>query len=923
MRTSAQIKAEIQNQFGFFPSFFAPAESTVEVLERLWQETVTAYLQNPLPSLFKEQLFAYLSRYCSVPYCVVFHACSLYQLGMTAQEILDLLSSQPLEKLESRDAIAQPIALTQWTTTPSPAEQQIWQEAIHLFLNWHGSDGIPLKLRQRLDLSSYTHLISFLGYIKFCHLWVESHPELGNWTNFPQRHLKALLREEPRLAYLFQHPLKAVPPEIQICQLFGVPACKLPSVEQQLRTTQLELQAEIAERQRAEAAVRLLQAIAQAVNAAPDLNTALQTVLSRTCEAMGWDYGECWMEQSVNQQRLELASAWYSNSPHLQPFRAATEALRLTNKIGLPGRVWDSGQPEWIPDIQQSATSLFLRQAAAQAAGLKAALGLPIIAEDRVIGVFTFFKQDSERLDHRSIDLMIVMANQLGLAIASKQANDALRESQERLSAIFNQAAVGIAQVGLDGTWLMVNQKLCEIVGYSAAELSKMSFQALTYQDDLEVNLSRYRQILTGQISNYSLEKRYLRREGGLVWVNVTVSLVRDLAGKPKYLVTIIEDISDRKQAEIALQDSEERWRQILDNMPILFDAFDEQGHLVVWNQECERVTGYRKAEILQNPQALELLYPNPSYLEQMISEWKQRGNNYRNWEWQLVAKDGTLKTIAWSSWELQSPLPGWSKWGFGVDLTEREQVTQQIRELNEQLEARVQERTAQLEVANQELEALCYSVSHDLRSPLRGINGFSQALLERYHQQLDERAQHYLQRIRANSQRLGELIDELLELSRVSRSDLHLTTVDLSAIAWDIARELSSREPERQVKWLITARLEVKGDRRLLRVLLENLLENAWKYTSRRDRALIELGILADTRLTWFVRDNGAGFDMAYAHQLFQPFQRLHSDREFPGTGIGLATVWRIVQLHRGQIWAEAAPDQGATFYIGLGRGD
>ncbi|MBI2088431.1 MAG: response regulator [Deltaproteobacteria bacterium] len=229
-------------------------------------------------------------------------------------------------------------------------------------------------------------------------------------------------------------------------------------------------------------------------------------------------------------------------------------------------------------------------------------------------------------------------------------------------------------------------------------------------------------------------------------------------------------------------------------------------------------------------------------------------------------------------------------------------------------------ERSAALEAANKELEAFSYSVSHDLRAPLRSIDGFSQALLEDYVEQLDEQGKDYLTRIRTASQRMGHLIDDLLNLSRVTRAEMRPEPVNLSEMAKSLAAELKQREPQRQVAFQIQDGLEVKGDPRLLRVVLENLFSNAWKFTSRHPRARIEFGAAQHNgKPTYFVRDDGAGFDMAYKAKLFGAFQRLHKATEFDGTGVGLATVQRIIRRHGGEIWAEAEVEKGATFYFTL----
>jgi light-regulated signal transduction histidine kinase (bacteriophytochrome) len=240
---------------------------------------------------------------------------------------------------------------------------------------------------------------------------------------------------------------------------------------------------------------------------------------------------------------------------------------------------------------------------------------------------------------------------------------------------------------------------------------------------------------------------------------------------------------------------------------------------------------------------------------------------------------------------------------------------------LNAELEERVVERTAQLQYTNSELEAFCHTVSHDLRAPLRSIDGFSQALLEDFPRDVPEDAQRYLARIRAATQRMGQLIEDLLNLSRVSRVELERRDVDVSEIARQVVNDLQQREPERKVDMLIWEGMRATVDSRLLRAALENLIGNAWKFTSKAASPRIEIGRVPDgERVTFFVRDNGAGFDMAYSNKLFGAFQRLHSGNDYAGTGIGLATVQRIVHRHGGRVWAEAQPGKGATFFFTVG---
>jgi light-regulated signal transduction histidine kinase (bacteriophytochrome) len=249
-------------------------------------------------------------------------------------------------------------------------------------------------------------------------------------------------------------------------------------------------------------------------------------------------------------------------------------------------------------------------------------------------------------------------------------------------------------------------------------------------------------------------------------------------------------------------------------------------------------------------------------------------------------------------------------------DVTQRKRMEEDVQKLNEDLK----QRAAQLEAANKELEAFSYSVSHDLRAPLRSIDGFSHVVLEDYGDQLPAEARGYLERVRAAAQRMAVLIDDLLNLSRVTRTAVQPKFINLSKMAEEIVHGLREAQPDREVDFSLTPDLMVEADPHLMHIVLENLLSNAWKFTSKQEQPAIEFGQKDHVKeRTFYVRDNGVGFDMAYADKLFGVFQRLHSVSEFPGTGVGLATVQRIISIHGGRIWADSAEGKGTTFYFTL----
>ena len=389
------------------------------------------------------------------------------------------------------------------------------------------------------------------------------------------------------------------------------------------------------------------------------------------------------------------------------------------------------------------------------------------------------------------------------------------------------------------------------------------------------------------------------------------------------YVNIYANDITERKRAEDALKEKAEDLRRLTTVVSDSNDAVimhDLDGKILAWNRGAKESYGYTEAEALGKNVREIVAEPDREAALTLIQKIKQ-GEIVKSFELRRLAKDGRVLDVWLTTTLLRDEI------GSPVaiatterDITERKLAEKEISELNAGLERRVIERTTQLEAANKELEAFSYSVSHDLRAPLRSIDGFSQILLEDYTDKLDAAGRDALKRVRAAAQRMAQLIDDMLKLSRVTRGEVLLETVGLSAIAHAVLDELQRTQPERQVDCVIAEGIVAKGDTQLLRAVLENLLGNAWKFTGKQGYARIEFGkTQCEGEITYFVRDNGAGFDMAFVNKLFGAFQRLHPIEEFPGTGIGLATVQRIIHRHGGRVWAEGALAQGATFYFTL----
>ena len=746
-----------------------------------------------------------------------------------------------------------------------------------------------------------------------------------------------------------------------------------------------------------------------------------------------------------------------------------------------------------------------------------------------------------------------------------------LNAGETEFTSAFENAAIGMAVVAPDSRRLRVNKAFCRMLGYSQAEMLSRDVRQITHPDDVQEDMRQRERCLAGEKETYQHEKRYLHRDGHIVWGDLTCTLVRDANGRPLHFISQVQDITERKRAEQALRESEERFRSLTmlssdwyweQDENFRFTSFSGTEQAGPWLPEQTLAIGYRRWDLhglfplsgtweehravleahhpfydfqymravpgdaprylstsgepvfdaggrfrgyrgtarditqsklaeqrLRDTQALlhmaaqvgrlgawayEVGQPRVTWseevcaihevrqgfaptLEQAVSfyapeyqptmrtifsaclkdgspfdveaqittakgrriwvraigeaQWDERGRVVRlqgacqditegkraaedarmvaeqltttlesltdafftvdrNWRFTYVNAEAErslrrsrAELLGLEMWKafpdlrqsifvdnylramnenvavqfeaFYAPFGVWvqikaypSKQGLAIyakDVTERIAAQQEILRLNAELEERVKQRTAQLQAANKELEAFSYSIAHDLRAPLSSIDGFSLMLEQTAGKDLAERARHYLSRIRVGVKQMGELTDGLLSLTNLSRASLRSEVVDLAVLARTALASCRERSPEREADIVVAPTLPVSGDSRLLAQVIGNLVGNAWKFTGRRERALIEVSSLQgdDGRPVYFVRDNGAGFDMAYASKMFEAFQRMHSPADFEGTGIGLAIVHKIIARHGGRIWAESAPQQGATFYFTLGPGN
>ena len=500
-----------------------------------------------------------------------------------------------------------------------------------------------------------------------------------------------------------------------------------------------------------------------------------------------------------------------------------------------------------------------------------------------------------------------------------KHAEAALAASERRFRRLTDAGIIGVLTTDTRGHIREANATFLEMLGYTAEDVAagKLSWETLTPPEYRHLGERAVTQLRDTGVAP-AWEKEYLHKDGSRIAALVGVAMLDDAAEE---CVAFVLDLTERKRAQEALRqlhathEADAKVHALLEAAPDAMVIVNERGRIVFVNAETEKMFGHARGDLLGH--SVDLLVPertrtvHAQHRTAYFASATERGAMGAGRPLVGLRSDGTEFPV-----EIRlSPIrmsDGMLVTGAIRDVTERKRTERALRQAKDDAEA-----------ANAELEAFSYSVAHDLRTPLRAVSGYSTMLIEDYGDRLDAEARQQLTRIAAGAQRMGEIIDALLSLARLTRTEPRQELVDLTRLARTVIAQLKAREPDRVVDFVVPDGLVVQGDPQLLRLVMDNLLGNAWKFTGKQPAARIELGREeVNGTVAYYVRDNGAGFDMALADKLFAPFRRLHTPAEFEGNGVGLATVQRIVRRHGGRIWAEGAEAAGATFHFTLATG-
>ncbi len=533
-----------------------------------------------------------------------------------------------------------------------------------------------------------------------------------------------------------------------------------------------------------------------------------------------------------------------------------------------------------------------------------------------------------------------------------------LKDTKQLLSKAIDDASIGIIMVKPDGSYSRVNKAFCEMLGYTEEELLSMTYKEVIHPDDVEISSGFIRKLRNENMLKASFENRYIHKNGTIVHGQLTLTLIRDNDKEPQFYFVQVQDVNQRKKAEIQLYESEQKFRSISAATHDAIIMINGDGNIIYLNKSAEDMFGYAYKEVIgKNPH--DLLVPKGYYKKARagFAAFKKNGNG------PLIGNSIELTALHHDGHEFQIEIlvsslkmnNSWHAVALIRDISDRKQIEHKLKDNQEHLEKIIKKRTLEIEktakemensqqalaylvedvnesrveleesnrqlaYVNKELESFSYSVSHDLRAPLRAIDGFTRILMTDYVARLDDEGKRLGSVIQQSAQKMGQLIDDLLSFSRIGREAMHFSNIDMGKMANTIYREVVDAEERKRVVFNVSDLPNAKGDSNMIRQVWVNLISNAHKYTTRRKQAFISITSQEEEdNFIYCVKDNGAGFDMRYKDKLFGVFQRLHSEKEFKGTGVGLALVQRIIHRHGGRVWAESKVNKGAAFYFTL----
>lgn len=919
--TLGQSKKAIVKRIGYFPAFLIPAVDSSSIYSSLVKQTLFSYINNPLPFQFKEKLAIALSSHLDIPYFTICHSCTLYSLGVSPQEILGLVKIEfpQTEKLAIAELQSLDDSLWQDWQNNSQIEAILLRCSGFIFLNSKASSDLCNQLKSLLGKVSYHYLLVLLGFIKLCHKWVIANPIISHQKDRrSQMYLGSLLLEEIELAKFFQTKISAT-------SSFVGQSCHLPhSVAKRQNLSSVDL-----EKKYSSSSIinRLGRKCATYLENAP-----FPVMIHDRAERILY-LNQNWSEiTGYTQAQISTIDEWKQKISLGQekivklPLKSLSKDLQYsvpTIKIA----------EEIINRLQQIFNYLSVSDSTVE---IQEAKNQIIKAVRNEITIITS-SGEQRRWQLYSTPLNYDNGDRWTISIAKDLTN--LIRYQTKLTEVKSKLE-SVLEVTKTGYWtwdIIANQVyICHrgrtILGLENFDGTYISLlQSIHFSEREFVDLEIARAIQTRQDFNLKYHLNKLDRQTTLI--RNFGKLQYNAKGQPVSVLGIVTDVTSNQTNRVKNLDLDRHGlKKQLPNKDRLLKS-DTLGsiefqaifnllpyYMFVVDLETQTVLSMNlnmaQSLCLENPEAARgkaiAECFAPEYVDLIAQQHQQITINR---EMVRFRQKMTLPDRIHYFDTALVPLLDRNESVYAVLHTYSD-----LADLADTEEA-LSQRTIQLEAANRELESFSSSVSHDLQAPLRIINGFSQVLWEQYRSDLDDRGKHYLERIQANSQRMSSLIDALLQLSRVTRSQMKSVNVNLSAMASDIVEELRLENPQRQVEVNIAPNLKVKGDPQLLKIVLSNLFNNAWKYTSKRAYGKIEFGSISNPQQpsTYYLRDNGAGFDSNYADKLFTAFQRLHSAEEFPGTGIGLATVQRIIYRHGGRVWAQGECDRGATIYFSL----